>query len=145
MSLSLTPLRIDRIRAVRRASAQLDIDGEAVLFSSGAYAKMPSDMPDRLALAVLDVAGAAPQVARLVKPGRACSSSARGGRAASCARPRRAARAEDARASIGLESYDAYAEELRALEILRRGHQRRRARSGRRSQGRARSERRARG
>lgn len=67
VSLSLTPLRIDRIKGVRPPSAQLDVDGEAVLFASGAYAKLPADLPERLALAALDVAGAAPQVARLVK------------------------------------------------------------------------------
>jgi len=66
VSLSLTPLRIDQVKAVRRASAQIDVEGEAVLFASGAYAKLPPDLPERLALAVLDVAGAAPQVARLV-------------------------------------------------------------------------------
>ncbi len=66
VSLSLTPLRIDRVKAVRRASAQIDVEGEAVLFASGAYARLPGDLPERLALAVLDVAGAAPQVARLV-------------------------------------------------------------------------------
>jgi L-erythro-3,5-diaminohexanoate dehydrogenase len=70
VSLSLTPLRVDRVRAVRTASAQIDIDGEAVVFASGAYAKMPADIPERLALAVLDVAGAAPQVARLVRRAR---------------------------------------------------------------------------
>jgi L-erythro-3,5-diaminohexanoate dehydrogenase len=69
VSLSLTPLRIDRIATVRRESAQLDIEGEAVLFASGAYAKLPKDIPERLVLAALDVAGAAPQVARLVEPG----------------------------------------------------------------------------
>lgn len=67
VSLSLTPLRLDRVRAVRRASAQLDVEGEAILFASGSYAKPPPDLPERLVLAVLDVAGAAPQVARLVK------------------------------------------------------------------------------
>ena len=66
-SLSLTPLRLDRVRAVRRSSAQIDVDGEAVLFASSPCAKMPDDLPERLALAVLDVAGAAAQVARLVK------------------------------------------------------------------------------
>src|SRR5512140_1923647 len=67
ISLSLTPLRIDEVRAVRPASAQLDVVGEAVLFASSPYAKMPSDFPDRVALAALDVAGAAPQVARLLR------------------------------------------------------------------------------
>jgi len=69
ISLSLTPLRIDGVREVRAASAQLDVRGEAVLFASSPYAKMPSDFSDRVALAALDVAGAAPQVARLVSPG----------------------------------------------------------------------------
>jgi L-erythro-3,5-diaminohexanoate dehydrogenase len=68
VSLSLTPLRIDRVVSVRPASAQMDVEGEAVLFASGAYAKLPPDLPERLALAALDVAGAAPQVARLVSP-----------------------------------------------------------------------------
>ncbi len=67
ISLSLTPLRVDEIRAVRAPSAQLDVVGEAVLFASSPYAKMPADFPDRVALAALDVAGAAPQVARLVR------------------------------------------------------------------------------
>jgi L-erythro-3,5-diaminohexanoate dehydrogenase len=117
VSLSLTPLRIDRIRAVRRASAQLDIDGEAVLFSSGAYAKLPSDMPDRLALAVLDVAGAAPQVARLVKPGSSVLVLGAGGKSGIlCAAEARRSGGKTARV-IGLESYETYAEELRALEI----------------------------
>jgi L-erythro-3,5-diaminohexanoate dehydrogenase len=69
VSLTLTPLRIDRVSAVRRATGQLDVEGEAVLFASAPYAKLPDDIPERLALAVLDVAGAAPQVERLVRPG----------------------------------------------------------------------------
>jgi L-erythro-3,5-diaminohexanoate dehydrogenase len=117
VSLSLTPLRIDAIRAVRQASAQIDIDGEAVLFASGAYAKLPSDLPDRLALAVLDVAGAAPQVARLVKPGSSVLVLGAGGKSGIlCAAEARRAGGKTARI-IGIESYEAYAEELRALEI----------------------------
>ncbi len=69
VSLSLTPLVIDRIKAVHIDRDQVEIDGRAVLFESGIYAKLPEDMPDALALAVLDVAGAPAQTARLVKPG----------------------------------------------------------------------------
>ncbi len=102
---------------MRRASAQLDIDGEAVLFASGAYAKMPSDLPDRLALAVLDVAGAAPQVARLVKPGSSALVLGAGGKSGIlCAAEARRVGGKSARV-IGLESHEPYAEELRALEI----------------------------
>ena len=48
---------------------QVEIQGEAVLFASGIYAKIPDDMPAKLALAVLDVAGAPAQTAKIVKPG----------------------------------------------------------------------------
>jgi L-erythro-3,5-diaminohexanoate dehydrogenase len=114
VSLSLTPLRIDRVKAVREASAQLDVDGEAILFASGAYAKMPDDLPPRLALAVLDVAGAAPQVARRVKPGARVLILGAGGKSGIlCA-------AEAKRAGgrvIGVESFARAADELRALGI----------------------------
>lgn len=69
VSLSLTPLRIERILAIRPDSDQVEIEGEAILFESGLWCPLPSDMPEEVALAALDVAGAAAQVARLVKPG----------------------------------------------------------------------------
>lgn len=69
VSLSLTPLRIDKIKDIRKDVDQVDIEGKAILFESGIYAKLPDDMPQTLALAVLDVAGAPAQTARLVKPG----------------------------------------------------------------------------
>ncbi len=68
VSLSLTPLRIDEFVEVRTNVDQVRIKGKAILFESGIYAKLPDDMPASLALAVLDVAGAPPQTARLVKP-----------------------------------------------------------------------------
>lgn len=69
VSLSLTPLKITKITAIRKEIDQVDIEGQAILFESGLYAKLPDDMEDTLALAVLDVAGAAAQTARLVNPG----------------------------------------------------------------------------
>ena len=69
VSLSLTPLRINKILAVHPDVDQVEIRGEALLFESGIYAKLPEDMPQKLALAVLDVAGAPAQTAKLVKPG----------------------------------------------------------------------------
>ncbi len=117
VSLSLTPLRVDRILAVRAPSAQLDIEGEAILFATGAYARMPEDMPDRLALAVLDVAGAAPQVARLVKPGGSvCIFGAGGKSGILCAAEARRIGGKTARV-IGIESHAPFADDLRALGI----------------------------
>lgn len=69
VSLSLTPLRIDKIKEIRKDIDQVDIEGKAILFESGIYAVLPKDMPEKLALSALDVAGAPAQTARLVKPG----------------------------------------------------------------------------
>ncbi|OAA31037.1 L-erythro-3,5-diaminohexanoate dehydrogenase [Kosmotoga arenicorallina S304] len=69
VSLSLTPLKIDRIKNINVETDQVDIEGKAIIFESGIYAVLPEDIPDRLALAVLDVAGAPAQVERLVKKG----------------------------------------------------------------------------
>lgn len=69
VSLSLTPLVIDEIVAIRKDIDQVDIKGKAILFESGIYAKLPDDIPEKLALSVLDVAGAPAQTAKLVKPG----------------------------------------------------------------------------
>lgn len=68
VSLSLTPLKINEINEIHMDIDRVDIDGKAILFESGIYAKLPSDMSEALALAALDVAGAPAQVAKLVKP-----------------------------------------------------------------------------
>jgi len=69
VSLSLTPLRIDQIVKIHLEKDQIDIQGQAVLFETGLYAKLPADIDEKLALAILDVAGAPAQTARLVQPG----------------------------------------------------------------------------
>jgi L-erythro-3,5-diaminohexanoate dehydrogenase len=69
VSLSLTPLRIDEVLSVSMDTDQVAVRGQAILFESGIFARMPDDMPDRLALAVLDVCGAPLQTERLVKSG----------------------------------------------------------------------------
>ncbi len=69
VSLSLTPLRIVRVLELNKATDQVKIEGMAVLFENSLYAKLPDDMPETLALAVLDVCGAPAQTARLVKAG----------------------------------------------------------------------------
>jgi L-erythro-3,5-diaminohexanoate dehydrogenase len=69
VSLSLTPLKVHKIKKVLLDKDQVEIEGQAILFSSGIYAKLPDDMDENLALSILDVAGAPTQVERLVKPG----------------------------------------------------------------------------
>lgn len=69
VSLSLTPLHIDEILAIHPDIDRVDIKGQAILFESGIYARLPEDMPEALALAALDVAGAPAQTANIVRPG----------------------------------------------------------------------------
>lgn len=69
VSLSLTPLVIEKIKKVNMDTDQVDIDGYAILFASGIYAVIPTDLPEKLVLAALDVAGAPAQVDKLVKKG----------------------------------------------------------------------------
>ena len=69
VSLSMTPLKIDRIKAIHKEIDRVDIDGQAVLFESAIYAKLPEDMSEPLALAALDVAGAPAQARKLPKEG----------------------------------------------------------------------------
>ena len=69
VSLSLTPLQIDEIIDIKPDIDRVEMKGKAILFESGIYAKLPTDMSETLALAALDVAGAPAQTAKLVKPG----------------------------------------------------------------------------
>jgi len=69
VSLSLTPLRIDAIEDIDLHKGQVKVTGQAILFASGIFTKLPDDLPLEYALAMLDVAGAPAQTANLVRPG----------------------------------------------------------------------------
>ena len=117
ISLSLTPLRIDAVRAVRPVSAQLDVVGEAVLFASSPYAVLPTDMPERLALAVLDVAGAAPQVARLAKSGATVVVLGAGGKSGILCAAEARKRVGPSGLVVGVESHAPFADDLEKLAL----------------------------
>lgn len=69
VSLTLTPLVIEEVKAIHPQIDRVDVRGHALLFATGLYAKLPADLPDKLALAALDVCGAPALVARHVRPG----------------------------------------------------------------------------
>ena len=69
VSLSLTPLRLDRVHAVHVDIERVDCEGEAILFSSGLFSRLPADLPEAVALAALDVCGAPALAARHLAPG----------------------------------------------------------------------------
>jgi L-erythro-3,5-diaminohexanoate dehydrogenase len=69
VSLTLTPLFLEQVESVDVATGRVAVSAKAVLFESALWAKLPDDFDDGVALAVLDVAGAPAQVARLCAPG----------------------------------------------------------------------------
>ena len=69
VSLTLTPLYIESVTHVDVETGRVWIRGKAILFESGLWAKLPSDIDDDVALAVLDVAGAPAQVRRMTQAG----------------------------------------------------------------------------
>jgi L-erythro-3,5-diaminohexanoate dehydrogenase len=67
VSLTLTPLRIDdRLMLWDGLSEQVPTSGHAILFARSIAAVLPEDLPEHLALAVLDVCGAPALVRRVV-------------------------------------------------------------------------------
>ncbi len=69
VSLTLTPLHLDEVLDVDIASARVRVRGSAILFESASWVKLPDDIADSVALAVLDVAGAPAQIRRLCHAG----------------------------------------------------------------------------
>jgi L-erythro-3,5-diaminohexanoate dehydrogenase len=69
VSLTLTPLELRTLRAVHLESERIECEGRAILFASGVWARLPDDIPERIALAALDVCGAPALVARHLRPG----------------------------------------------------------------------------
>ena len=68
VSLSLTPLKIEKIYRINPDTDQVFAKGTAILFESGIWAKIPEDLGEALSVAVMDVAGAPAWTAKLVKP-----------------------------------------------------------------------------
>ena len=69
VSLTLTPLSLRRITAVRPEIHRVECEGRAVLFATGPWVRLPDDLPEGLALAALDVCGAPALAARHARPG----------------------------------------------------------------------------
>lgn len=69
VSLTLTPLQLDRVRRIHLPTHQMEVDGSAILFETSIAAKLPTDLPEAAAMAVYDVAGAPATVDGLCQPG----------------------------------------------------------------------------
>ncbi|MCG8471344.1 MAG: zinc-binding dehydrogenase [Desulfobacterales bacterium] len=117
VSLSLTPLCIEEILEVKKDTDQVKVKAKAVLFENSLYAKLPEDMPETLALAVLDVCGAPAQTARLVKQGETCVIIGAGGKSGILCAWEAKRRAGVTGRVIGVEYSDAGVESLSSLGI----------------------------
>ena len=61
-SLTLTPLRLDRVTRLDPDSAQVDVEGTAYVFERASWAAIPDDLPLERAIELFDVCAAANQV-----------------------------------------------------------------------------------
>jgi len=69
VSLTLTPLQLERVGGVNRRAERVEVEGTAILFARTLYARPPSDLLEETSLAAFDVAGAPASVRRRAKPG----------------------------------------------------------------------------
>jgi len=117
VSLSLTPLKIDEITDVDLSKDKVRVNGKAILFETGIFAKIPSDLPDNLVLSALDVAGAAAQVEKLVKKDDTVLILGAGGKSGIlCAYQARKSAGEKG-IVIGLTNLESQREDLKRLNI----------------------------
>ena len=69
VSLTTTPLQLDRVESVNPRTHQIKASGRAILFERSPYAVLDGSLPENVAMSVLDVCGAPAQAQRLAKPG----------------------------------------------------------------------------
>lgn len=69
VSLTLTPLHIEKIKSIDLKTHQVDVEGYAILFEKSIAAHLPKELPEAVSMAVFDVAGAPATVNSMVKPG----------------------------------------------------------------------------
>lgn len=117
VSLSLTPLHLEKIVDVNLKNHQVTAPGHAVLFEHTIVAKLPNDMPENVAMAAFDVAGAPATVSHLCQPGQTAVIIGGGGKAGllSCVAARQAVGKTGS--VIAIEPFEAAAEELRGLGV----------------------------
>jgi TyrR family helix-turn-helix protein len=68
-SLTVTPIKIERIISIDYESAQLSVEGHAILFSDSPVVKVPSDLPLKTVISAMDEAGAPMRTDEIVSEG----------------------------------------------------------------------------
>ncbi len=116
-SLTVTPLRLEKIRRVYRRASQLEIKGQAAICQTYPYAVVPDALQPRLALAIWSVCAAPALVRRLVAPGQNVLLYGAGGKSGVlCAYVARERIGREGKL-LGVDISEAAAGELRALGL----------------------------
>lgn len=117
VSLSLTPLSLEKVGRIDSKTHQVEVEGHAILFERTIAALMPKDLPEAVAMAVFDVAGAPATVFGLCQKGQTIVVIGAGGKAGilSCAAGRR--KIGRSGRVIAIEPFAAAAQQLRELNL----------------------------
>jgi len=117
VSLSLTPLHLEAIHKIHLPVHQIEVSGHAILFESSIAAPLPKDMPETVAMAVFDVAGAPATVNGLCQKGKTLVVIGAGGKAGllSCVAGRH--KIGKSGKLIAIEPFARAAKELKALGV----------------------------
>lgn len=118
VSLTLTPLKVRKLKRVIPEIERVEIEGHAILFNSGIAAKLPPDIDEGLALAALDVCGAPAQTAQLVKAGMKVAVVGGGGKSGLFCLYEAKKRAGKSGKVVAFEYSDAACERLRKLSFV---------------------------
>jgi len=69
VSLSILPLRLAEVADVNVATTQVCVRGEAIIFASTVYGRIPDDFSLGAAVGLIDIAGAPARTLHMVRPG----------------------------------------------------------------------------
>jgi L-erythro-3,5-diaminohexanoate dehydrogenase len=117
VSLTLTPLHLERIHRIHFQTHQIEVEGHAILFESSILASLPKDIAEPVAMSVFDVAGAPATVNALCTAGKTLVVIGGGGKAGilSCVAGRR--KVGKAGKVFAIEPHPGAAADLRALGV----------------------------
>lgn len=117
VSLTLTPLSLTEIEKVELPTHRIYARGHAILFETGIAAKLPTDIPEPIAMAAYDVCGAPALAKAMSRKGQNVILIGAGGKAGLLSAF--AAREKLGRSGklIGIEPHDVARRELKSLDI----------------------------
>ncbi len=117
VSLTLTPLKIDKISNINLDTGQVKISGRAILFEKSIYVKKDDALSPALCLAVLDVCGAPAQTKKLCKSNDTVIVFGAGGKSGILCCHEAKNRVGPKGRVIGIEYLKEKADDLKALDI----------------------------